>query len=131
MVSVRWVPLLEDFAACRRLSWGSAVLSYTYHHLCMTADQGTTDIAGCVPLIMSLIYQRFPTFCPEARDVIVFPLVSSNVNYMTMVFKLTGYQQMNRDSHERRMVQIRSQLDRLGVHKFAFTPYDDWAWDAL
>ncbi|MED6157218.1 hypothetical protein PIB30_021415 [Stylosanthes scabra] len=73
----------------------------------MAADRGTTNIAGCVPLIMSWIYQRFPTFCSEARDVIVFPLVS----------RLTGYRQMNRDSHERRMVQIRSQLDRLGVHE--------------
>ncbi|MED6136284.1 hypothetical protein PIB30_054618 [Stylosanthes scabra] len=76
----------------------------------MAADRGTTDIAGCVPLIMSWIYQRFPTFCPEARDVIVFPLVS----------RLTGYRQMNRDSHERRMVQIRSQLDRLGVHELTW-----------
>ncbi|MED6187066.1 hypothetical protein PIB30_072885 [Stylosanthes scabra] len=75
----------------------------------MAADRGTTDIAGCVPLIMSWIYQRFPTFCPEARDVIAFPLVSRHM--------LTGYRQMNRDSHERRM--------------FAFTPYDDQAWDAL
>ncbi|MED6130999.1 hypothetical protein PIB30_005953 [Stylosanthes scabra] len=38
---------------------------------------------------------------------------------------------MNRDSHERRMVQIRSQQDRLGVHEFAFTSYDDQVWDAL
>ncbi|MED6161264.1 hypothetical protein PIB30_059132 [Stylosanthes scabra] len=58
-------------------------------------------------------------------------LLLSNVNYMTMVFRLNGYRQMNRDSHERRMVQIRSRLDQLGVHEFACTPYEDQAWDAL
>ncbi|MED6198041.1 hypothetical protein PIB30_062385 [Stylosanthes scabra] len=71
MVSVRWIPLLEDFDAYKKLSWGSAA-----------ADRDTTDIAGCAPLIMLWIYQRFPRWCPEARDVIVFPLVA----------RLSGYQ---------------------------------------
>ncbi|MED6189378.1 hypothetical protein PIB30_095496 [Stylosanthes scabra] len=102
MVSVRWVPLLKCFDAWAQLSWGSAVLSYTYHHLCQAVDRDTTDIASCTPLIMSWIYQR-----------------------------LNGYQQLNRDNHERWMMQIRAKLDRLGVHEIACTPYDAPAWDAL
>ncbi|RYR34086.1 hypothetical protein Ahy_A10g048804 [Arachis hypogaea] len=30
LVHVRWLPLLWDFAECRALSWGSAVLAWTY-----------------------------------------------------------------------------------------------------
>ncbi|MED6218126.1 hypothetical protein PIB30_024006 [Stylosanthes scabra] len=67
------------------------------------------------------IYQRFPRWCPDHRDVVVFPLVA----------RLNEYQQLNRDNHERRMVQIRAELDRLGVHEFACTPYGAPAWDAL
>ncbi|MED6207325.1 hypothetical protein PIB30_034743 [Stylosanthes scabra] len=32
---------------------------------------------------------------------------------------------LNRDNHERRMMQLRQALDRLGVYEFAWTPYDD------
>ncbi|MED6194252.1 hypothetical protein PIB30_026764 [Stylosanthes scabra] len=70
---------------------------------------------------MSWIYQRFPRWYPDHRDMIVFSLVA----------RLNGYQQLNRDNHERRMVQIRAELDRLGVHEFACTPYDAPAWDAM
>ncbi|MED6121874.1 hypothetical protein PIB30_034192 [Stylosanthes scabra] len=94
---------------------------FTYHHLCKAADRDTTDIAGCTPLIMSWIYQMFLRFCPEQRDIIVFPLVS----------RFGGNLQLNRDNHERRMVQFRQALDRLGVHEFAWTPYDDQQWEAL
>ncbi|MED6109543.1 hypothetical protein PIB30_034768 [Stylosanthes scabra] len=50
---------------------------------------------------------------------------------MHMIFRLNWYQQLNRDNHERRMVQISAELDWLGVHEFACTPYNAPAWDAL
>ncbi|RYQ82903.1 hypothetical protein Ahy_B10g101488 [Arachis hypogaea] len=42
-----------DFGRCSGLSWGSAVLAWTYHSLCHAARRNTTDIAGCTPLLMS------------------------------------------------------------------------------
>ncbi|RYQ96788.1 hypothetical protein Ahy_B08g092661 [Arachis hypogaea] len=35
LLPLRWLSLLEDFDACRRLSWGSALLSHTYHSLAL------------------------------------------------------------------------------------------------
>ncbi|MED6137165.1 hypothetical protein PIB30_062492 [Stylosanthes scabra] len=121
MVFVRWLPLLEDFEQCKKLSWGSVVLCYTYHCLCQASDRATTDIAGCLPLMMSRIYQRFPRWCPDARSAIVFLLAS----------RLNGLRQQSRDTYETRMVATRLALDRLGVHEIACTPYDNPAWDAL
>ncbi|MED6220120.1 hypothetical protein PIB30_041814 [Stylosanthes scabra] len=56
---------------------GSVFLCYTYHCLCRANDRATTDLAGCTPLMMSWIYQRFSWWCPDARNVVVFPLASS------------------------------------------------------
>ncbi|RYR73214.1 hypothetical protein Ahy_A02g007563 [Arachis hypogaea] len=53
LVHVRWLPLLWDFAECRALSWGSVVLAWTYQSLCLVAQRGVTNIAGCTPLLMS------------------------------------------------------------------------------
>ncbi|RYQ96061.1 hypothetical protein Ahy_B08g091561 [Arachis hypogaea] len=54
-----WLPLLEDFARYHNLSWGSAVLAWTYHSLCPVAHRSTTDIVGCTPLLVLWIYHRF------------------------------------------------------------------------
>ncbi|MED6110651.1 hypothetical protein PIB30_044872 [Stylosanthes scabra] len=96
--------------SCAKLSWGSAVLSYTYHHLCCASDRETTDIAGCAPLVMSLIYQRFPQWCLPQRNVVMFPLAAR---------------------HDRRMIAARADLDRVGLGQFVCTPYDDLAWEPL
>ena len=60
LVHLRWLPLLWDFAECRAFSCGSAVLAWMYESLSLAAQRGVTDIAGCTPLFMSWIYQRFP-----------------------------------------------------------------------
>ncbi|RYR42068.1 hypothetical protein Ahy_A08g038515 [Arachis hypogaea] len=56
-VHLRWMPFLDDFERCRRLSCGSAVLAWTYHSFCHAAHCWTTDIAGCTPLLISLEQQ--------------------------------------------------------------------------
>ncbi|RYR05468.1 hypothetical protein Ahy_B06g085333 [Arachis hypogaea] len=38
LVHIRWLPLLRDFAEYRALSWGSAVLAWTYQSLCLAAE---------------------------------------------------------------------------------------------
>ncbi|RYR68294.1 hypothetical protein Ahy_A03g014786 [Arachis hypogaea] len=46
-VHIRWLPLLVDFGRYNDLSWGFAVLAWTYHSLCHAAHRDTTNIAGC------------------------------------------------------------------------------------
>ncbi|MED6138751.1 hypothetical protein PIB30_077431 [Stylosanthes scabra] len=40
-----------------------------------------TDIAGCLPLVMSWIYQRFSRRCPDVRSAFVFPLASRYMSW--------------------------------------------------
>ncbi|MED6189313.1 hypothetical protein PIB30_094764, partial [Stylosanthes scabra] len=62
------------------------------------------EMSGCLPLVISWIYQRFPNFCPPGRDLLCFPLVS----------RLNGLGQISRDTHARRMLDFRNELDRVG-----------------
>ncbi|RYQ83504.1 hypothetical protein Ahy_B10g102199 [Arachis hypogaea] len=48
-----------------------------HHSLCQAAHQGTTDSAGCTPLLMSWIYQRF--FSEWGTWMSVVPLVCFNL----------------------------------------------------
>ncbi|RYR29880.1 hypothetical protein Ahy_B01g054476 [Arachis hypogaea] len=51
-VHIKWLPLLEDFERCHSLSWGSAVLVWTYHFLCSVAHRFTNDVAEYTPLLI-------------------------------------------------------------------------------
>ncbi|MED6126717.1 hypothetical protein PIB30_081069, partial [Stylosanthes scabra] len=63
------------------------------------------EMSGCLPLVLSWIYQRFPRFCPPGRSVMVFPLVS----------RLNGLALTTRDTQSRRQLEFRNELDRVGV----------------
>ncbi|RYR03530.1 hypothetical protein Ahy_B06g082554 [Arachis hypogaea] len=54
-VHLWWLPFRDDFQRCHFLSWGSAVLVWTYHSLCSTTHRATTDIAGYTPLLISSV----------------------------------------------------------------------------
>ncbi|RYQ85634.1 hypothetical protein Ahy_B10g105205 [Arachis hypogaea] len=82
-VHIGWLPLLDNFARCRGLSWGSAMLAWTYHSLCYAAHRNTTDIAGCTPLLVSWLYHKFPQWCPPERQIPRFPLVMSSYGCRT------------------------------------------------
>ncbi|RYR57125.1 hypothetical protein Ahy_A05g022855 [Arachis hypogaea] len=121
LVHVRWLPLLRDFAECRALSWGSVVLAWTYQSLCLAIQWGVTDIAGCTPLLMSWIYQRFFQWCPPDRGVYQYSLAA----------RLVGLQQQSRDQHQARVLYYRVSNDRLRFDEFAWRVYDDPALQAL
>ncbi|QHO06709.1 uncharacterized protein DS421_14g457120 [Arachis hypogaea] len=76
LVHLCWLSLFRDFTECKAFSWGSGVLAWTYQSLFLAAQWGVTDIAGCTPLLMSWIYQRFPQWCPPDRSVYQYPLVA-------------------------------------------------------
>ncbi|MED6141826.1 hypothetical protein PIB30_107352, partial [Stylosanthes scabra] len=88
---------------CQRAhpSPGSAVLAWTYQSLCNAVERRTTDIAGCVPLILSWIYHRFLGLAACVPDVDAWPLAE----------RLIGYQQPGRDQQEGRLLHWRSRLD--------------------
>ncbi|MED6216226.1 hypothetical protein PIB30_005488 [Stylosanthes scabra] len=46
----------------------------TYRSLYSASEKSTTDIAGCVPLILPWIYHRFPGMCPPDVAVDAWPL---------------------------------------------------------
>ncbi|KAL4344014.1 hypothetical protein AHAS_Ahas11G0136000 [Arachis hypogaea] len=92
----------------------SALLSHTYHSLGSAVRHDTTDITRCVPLVMSWIYHRFPTFCPAGFDTLKFSLAS----------RLVGLGQQIRDNHHDKGLRLRSSLDALRFDEFRWTPYD-------
>ncbi|QHN96843.1 uncharacterized protein DS421_18g622220 [Arachis hypogaea] len=76
---VRQMPPTDDPETLRQaLSWGSAVLAWTYQSLCLVAQQGVTDITGCTLLLMRWTYQRFLQWCPPDRGVYQYPLAARN-----------------------------------------------------
>ncbi|QHO58330.1 uncharacterized protein DS421_3g89720 [Arachis hypogaea] len=99
---------IDDFAECKVLSWGSAVLAWTYQSLCLAAQRGITGIADCTPLLMSWIYQRFPLWCPPNRGVYQYPLAA----------RLVGLQQHCRDQHQASVLYYMVSIDRLRFDEF-------------
>ncbi|RYQ99349.1 hypothetical protein Ahy_B07g087281 isoform C [Arachis hypogaea] len=57
LVPLKWLLLLA-------VVLGSALLAHTYHSLYTAIGCDVTDIAGCMPLVVSWIYHRFLSFCP-------------------------------------------------------------------
>jgi hypothetical protein len=51
IVSLEYLPLLENLHETARYSWGSAVLSYLYNGLCKATEKGRTNAAGCAILL--------------------------------------------------------------------------------
>ncbi|KAL4305955.1 hypothetical protein AHAS_Ahas16G0130000 [Arachis hypogaea] len=69
---IRWIPLLFDLESCQSYSWGSMVLAWTYHSLCMAINCEVGDLAGCIPFLLSWIYHRFSHWCHPNRDTSFF-----------------------------------------------------------
>ncbi|XP_027351129.1 serine/threonine-protein phosphatase 7 long form homolog [Abrus precatorius] len=63
-VSVRYLPLLEDFELTGQYSWGSAVLGYLYRELCMATNIDRVAIGGLTALIVIWAWDRFPQIAP-------------------------------------------------------------------
>ncbi|MED6175696.1 hypothetical protein PIB30_080810 [Stylosanthes scabra] len=73
---------------------GSAMLAWTYLSLSSAAQDGTTDLGGCDPLIMSWINHIFSAWGPAHLDVPMFPLTR----------RLSGLPQGTRDLQAGRLL---------------------------
>ncbi|KAL4328637.1 hypothetical protein AHAS_Ahas13G0220000 [Arachis hypogaea] len=78
------------FPSLQPVVMGSTLLCHTYHLLCTTAGRDVTDIASCMPFLVSWIYHGFPCFSPVGYDVVRFPLAA----------RLAGLGQQSRDRHD-------------------------------
>ncbi|XP_052116115.1 serine/threonine-protein phosphatase 7 long form homolog [Arachis duranensis] len=86
LIHIRWLPLLGDPPQCD----------------------------GCILLLISWIYHRFPQWEPSDRDVATFPLAA----------RLVSLGQQSRDHHEGRLLRWRHRLDTVSFDQFRWTPYD-------
>ena len=51
LVHLMYLPLLADFEAAGRFSWGSACLAVLYHEMCRASNQDASEIAGLILLL--------------------------------------------------------------------------------
>ncbi|RYR38378.1 hypothetical protein Ahy_A09g043416 [Arachis hypogaea] len=105
LVSLKQLLLLVDFDRCRQLSSGSALLAHTYHSLCTVARHNVTDITRCMPLVVSWIYYRFPSFCPLEYNVI----------------RLAGLGQQSRDRHDGRIQTVHRRINSLAFDQIRYS----------
>ncbi|XP_027343213.1 protein MAINTENANCE OF MERISTEMS-like [Abrus precatorius] len=63
-ISVRYLPLLEDFELTGQYNWGSAVLGYLYRELCMATNIDRVAIGGLTALIVIWAWDRFLHIAP-------------------------------------------------------------------
>jgi hypothetical protein len=64
-----FLPMLEDFDAAGRYSWGSAVLAWLYRELCRATDPDSCDIAGALILVQLWAWSRFPHISPAIKSI--------------------------------------------------------------
>jgi hypothetical protein len=68
-VHLMFLPMLEDFDAAGRYSWGSAVLAWLYRELCRATDPDSCDIAGALILVQLWAWSRFPHISPTIKSI--------------------------------------------------------------
>lgn len=66
-VQLIFLPLLRDFVAAGRLSWGSATLAHLYRELCRASKAGASEIAGPLILLQLWAWERLHVGRPEKR----------------------------------------------------------------
>lgn len=64
-VKLMFLPLLKDFEASGRLSWGSAVLASLYRALCRATKSNVDGVCGPLVLLQLWAWERIPLIRPE------------------------------------------------------------------
>ncbi|XP_038994654.1 protein MAIN-LIKE 2-like [Hibiscus syriacus] len=76
----QYLQFLEDFVVCRNNNWGSMVLAFLYRKLCNVAIVQScrkVDVAGCLILLQSRAWYRFPFLTAIAPTPVEFPLAAT------------------------------------------------------
>ncbi|XP_022877752.1 uncharacterized protein LOC111395817 isoform X2 [Olea europaea var. sylvestris] len=128
-VKLMYLPLLRDFEAAGRLSWGSAVLSCLYRALCRATKPETSDICGPLVLLQIWAWERVPFIRPgrlvpqqqPPPDMVSgeHPLPAAPYGSRWNIgFKLDSV-----GTHV--LVLYRDQLDNMKDDQFVWEPYPD------
>lgn len=64
-VKLMFLPLLRDFEAAGKLSWGSAVLASLYRALCRATKSNVDGVCGPLVLLQLWAWERIPLIRPE------------------------------------------------------------------
>ncbi|KAH1082284.1 hypothetical protein J1N35_022045 [Gossypium stocksii] len=79
LVHLRWLLKLIDFRAADKLSWGFTVLATLYQKMRGATPPNKAKIGGCLSLLQSRAWFRFPFLRPRVNHPYTFPLIKSYV----------------------------------------------------
>ncbi|XP_010552825.1 PREDICTED: serine/threonine-protein phosphatase 7 long form homolog [Tarenaya hassleriana] len=108
-VSVKYLPLFEDFDKAGRYAWGAAALACLYRALGNASLKSQSNICGCLTLLQCWSYFHLDVGRPEAYEV-CFPLA--------LLWKGKG----SRSKTD--LTEYRRELDDLDPSKITWCPYE-------
>uniref|UniRef100_A0A2N9EEU1 Aminotransferase-like plant mobile domain-containing protein n=1 Tax=Fagus sylvatica TaxID=28930 RepID=A0A2N9EEU1_FAGSY len=129
-VHLMFLPMLEDFDAAGRYSWGSVVLAWLYRELCRATDPDSCDIAGALILVQLWAWSRFPHISLAIKS--IQPIADADVD-VDAAQPLPGGPYGNRwrnakdvkDVSTHVLEQYRSDFARQRPNQVIWQPYTD------
>ncbi|MBA0875602.1 hypothetical protein Goshw_024925 [Gossypium schwendimanii] len=76
LVHLRWLLKLVDFRAVVELSWGSTVLETLYLEMYGATPPNKAKMEGCLSLLQSWVWFRFPFLRPRVNHPYIFLLIT-------------------------------------------------------
>ncbi|KAG8486601.1 hypothetical protein CXB51_020080 [Gossypium anomalum] len=113
LVHLRWLLKLVDFRAAGEFSWGSAVLVTLYREMCGATRPNKAKIRGCLSLLQSWAWFRFPFSRPRVDYPYTFSLIT-RWNHSASYARLPTC-----------LEDIRLLLEQRSEAQFQWTPYED------
>ncbi|XP_012848924.1 PREDICTED: serine/threonine-protein phosphatase 7 long form homolog isoform X1 [Erythranthe guttata] len=128
-VKLMYLPLLRDFEAAGRMSWGGAVLACLYRALCRATKPETSDICGPLVLLQIWAWERVPFIRPgrlSPRQELPPDIVSGDHFLPSAPYGSrwnVGFKLETVGTHV--LVLYRDQLDNMKDDQFVWEPYPD------
>ncbi|XP_050231850.1 serine/threonine-protein phosphatase 7 long form homolog isoform X2 [Mercurialis annua] len=123
--SLRILPLLEDLAAVRTYSWGSATLAYLYHELCSCSLRSANrrNMGGPLWILQLWALDRLRVIAPALADPTISP-------HLPLGDRWGGRRNASRAARHS-LPDIRVRLDTSRYEDFIWQPYTDDMLDTI
>lgn len=127
-VKLMFLPLLRDFEAAGKLSWGSAVLASLYRALCRATKSNVDGVCGPLVLLQLWAWERIPLIRPERLAPRQQPLVANDDDHFLPAPPYgsrwdVGFKLEKVGMHV--LVVYRDMLDCMKDDQFVWQPYAD------